>query len=120
MWLTFGGLVVIAALIFGAAVAGWSYCKYRTERGLAAKVQELERQRADLERQIGEMAVALSKETNRVRAVYRDLRREVERREREVPNRMCLDDGDVRLLNAAARGEGVAAVPEWAAERPLP
>lgn len=112
--------MAIVVLVFGAAVAGWSYCKYRTERGLAAKVQELERQRADLERQIGEMAVALSKETNRVRVVYRDLRREVERREREVPNARCLDDGDVRLLNAAASGAGIAALSGRITERPLP
>ena len=104
-WAILIAFIAMVALVIGAAVAGWSFCKYRTERGLAEEVQRLERDRADLERQIGEMAVAMSEKRETVRTVYRTITREVERRERETPDAECFGPDDVRLLNKAARGQ---------------
>lgn len=110
-WAILAAFVVLAALVIGAALAGWSWCKWRTDRGIAEAIQELEKEKAELQAEISDLAARLEREKGQVRVVYKTIEKEVERHEREIPDADCFGPDDVGLLNAAARGESAAHIP---------
>ncbi len=120
VWLVVAVLVYSLVLAVGGALGGWSWCKWRTERGVAQQVLDLQEEVRQREGQIAEMAVAMSRAQGRVKVVYRDLREEARRHEREIPDVECFGPADVRLLNQAASGGATGAVPSGIAGGGVP
>lgn len=102
--------ILAAVLVVASALGGWSWCKYRTERGLAEEVQRLEQDRAELQRRLDEKAETLARTQGQQDRSFDRLREEAREREDEEPDAECFGTADVQLLNRAAAGGGPAEV----------
>jgi len=94
-----------------SAVGGYHFHAYRAEKGKAEAVAALERQKAELQSRVEELAQDLAEAQANVRVVFKEIEVEAERHEREIADGQCFGADDVRLLNAAATGESWSEIP---------
>jgi len=99
----------VLGLIIGAYVKGRGDALASCDRRVAAIYAEAQQQKdAEAERQRSASA-SFEKETQRVRTVYRDIVREVDKIiDRPVYTGVCLDDDGVSVVNRAFAGSPAA------------